>query len=357
MSSERFGEIRSLLHTNTPSEELWKRLTGLLWGWRNLLPQEVMAEYCNDLLEPWPDHLRVLPKAWLKAALRGEEHPLFLLCRAMFLANRHIDLGKLESLLGNATLERISVLDLSNNDFAKNPSTRTAWTAVLGQSKMLANLRHIGLRESYVLPETLEALASFDLRTLRSLDLTWNYRLDLLPDYLQTPLAPEQLDYLGLHHVVEEPRDYHGGPLSISPKERLTPDQLPKLLTQNRIAHLDLTGCRFHPQVFETPSILSHTRTLSITINEFDPHWIAWLRTNNLGSLETLRIMGMNYAHIGSLLESIHSRVTQDDTNLKRMTLPRAMMHYAIYKTKYEPLLSPHLKLAESQPWSVRDVF
>lgn len=345
MSHARFGEIRSMLHSQAPSKELWKTLTGLLWGWRTHLPQEAIAAYCDDLLESWPDELRVLPKSWLRAVLRGSTEPTFKLCRTVLIANRHIDMHKLDMLLSCETLNKVTTLDLSNNDFANDASSRVDWVKLLAQAPMASNLTRLLLRQAYLLPETLTALREVDLRALKELDLSGNYQIHNLSDFFRSPWAPSRLERLSLHHVIDDDiqEGKEWGDDEQFQRSRLRTSGLREVLQHTPIDHLDLAGCNMNPLPLAKGDALAQLKTLSCSITQHHEAWYALFAGEDLSALESLRITSFYRGFHVDLLEALRARVVSGDTPLRILELPQSVCVWQIFHTDYKELFEAKL--------------
>ena len=80
-----FGALRALLH-QPPSAQAWAQLCKVV---REVPPQaytDQIEPYCEAQLRGWPDRLRVTPRAWVRALMRGKGFAQIRLCRTLDLS-------------------------------------------------------------------------------------------------------------------------------------------------------------------------------------------------------------------------------------------------------------------------------
>ena len=80
---ERFGELRSVLHQAHPTQKDWTQLCRLIDEQERQIVEGSVLSYIRDLLETWPEHLRIAPVSWLEAALPDHDKPILSLARVL----------------------------------------------------------------------------------------------------------------------------------------------------------------------------------------------------------------------------------------------------------------------------------
>lgn len=80
---ERFGELRSVLHQAHPTQKDWTQLCRFIEEQERQIVEGSVLSYISDLLNAWPESLRVAPISWLEAALPDHDRPLLSLVRVL----------------------------------------------------------------------------------------------------------------------------------------------------------------------------------------------------------------------------------------------------------------------------------
>lgn len=80
---ELFGELRSVLHQARPTQKDWTQLCRLIDEQERQIIEGSVLPYIANLLDRWPDHLRVAPLAWLESALPDHDTPMLSLVRVL----------------------------------------------------------------------------------------------------------------------------------------------------------------------------------------------------------------------------------------------------------------------------------
>ena len=84
--NERFGALRAPLQ-GPPTPKRWAQVCRIVRGFAPKAFEDQVEPYAQEMLKHWPVHLRVTPRSWAKALIRGKGFPAIRLCR-------HLDLSK-----------------------------------------------------------------------------------------------------------------------------------------------------------------------------------------------------------------------------------------------------------------------
>ena len=71
MTANTLQDLRALIY-DPPTPQLWARLIGLVEGEPDESLREIAVQYVTPFLEEWPALLRLAPRLWWEAKLRGE---------------------------------------------------------------------------------------------------------------------------------------------------------------------------------------------------------------------------------------------------------------------------------------------
>lgn len=341
MSHQRFGEIRSLLHQHAPSEELWNRLTQLLWGWRDLLPEEMMASYSNGVLSDWPDALRILPKAWLRAILRGEDHALFSICRHLPLSNKQITREKLATICATGHLAPLTMLDLSSNRMATKFNDLD-WLETLSTAPFLCALTHLRLGHCWLDAAALSKLATLDMPALRLLDLSSNMRLNNLPHFFEHFSARDTIEVLELgwdltSEAANRRYDYYReGPELYS--DYLRPSHLVQAIHHlPALRELNLYRSSCGPEfIIENETLLCQLDTLHVGVEFDNEAWCQAIRESiALRELRALYLSHLSHDRMAATVDALIDMKHQQGCKLEVLGLPfYCINHLRAYPSK-----------------------
>ncbi len=340
MNDQRFGEIRSLLHSNPPSEQLWKQLTSLLWGWRNLLPAEMMASYCESHMSDWPDDLRTISKGWLKAILRGDDNPLFSLARTLHIKNKQINQDKLSTIAACRSLSKLSSIDLSSNRLVNTVDDDHLWIEDLKQAPFLDTLEHLYLHMCSLNADAIERLSEVNLQNLKSLELDYNFQIIGLLTFFKSAHAPRSLEHLSLLGNVNYPETdtHHNTGTNVDRRRHyLRPNHLEDLLESiPTLRSLDLTMCKFDPLPLARQHHLAKLQKLSISIDFSQNTWLKLIQDpSHLPELHELHIRYTGYSQLD--LDELWSVLEQriHTSELTHIALPQhALTHIKPHLTE-----------------------
>lgn len=334
MSHQRFGEIRSLLHQHEPSAELWHRLTQLLWGWRNHLPEEMMASYCNGVLSDWPDMLRTLPKAWLKAILRGENPPIASICRHVPLGNKQITPEKLASLCSASHLASITRLDLSSNRLASR-FKEIGWLDTLATAPFLCSLTHLRLGSCWLDETALARLATIEMPSLRLLDLSSNLKLSALPHFSARFFGSATIEVLELGwNLTSEAANrrydyYREGPELYT--DYLRPRHLVEALPHfPALKELNLYRSSCEPDfILDHEALFSRLDTLHIGADFANAEWVEAIEKSlALRSIRALHLSRLTSELIGPTIDALIEMKQTPGCKLSVLGLPFAGINH-----------------------------
>lgn len=203
-----FGELRSLLH-GAPSASGWRAICELVQSWPSddVQGAQQAIHYALDHLRRWPDALRVVPRAWLDAALLGQPPAYLPLATHLDAPYYGLSARDLSVLAASGALDHWRVIRLAHSPLraegawvlASAPcelvgldlsycSLGDAGAAQLARARRWDGLRELSLDRNDLGPDGLEALmlASF-IPSLESLSLASNWLTDACAAQLSTP--------------------------------------------------------------------------------------------------------------------------------------------------------------------------
>lgn len=197
-----FGDVRSLLHgahNDSTRMAAWDDLLSTVHKAHKKKPREVEEEwfpYVLSMLKTWPDELRICPRAWLNAAIRGDRVPVAmafvrgvdstrmrndrfrLMCtREEFSWVRHLTFGghllRLVSVQALRDSEPLSGLTSLHINSAKLGLMKTH---ALMKSAFRPHLKSLRLVDDWLADKDVEALLKYNIMDhIETLDLSYNH--------------------------------------------------------------------------------------------------------------------------------------------------------------------------------------
>jgi len=131
--------LRDLLFEERESPETWELLCAALDDWPTDDSLPIAFDYIQSHLDLWPDALRLAPRRWWEVVRGGGDEPRFSLARKLSLAAYGGGAKAVAALLGEPTMGRLTILDLSHNRLTAAEAVR------LARSPHLAGLKDLDL--------------------------------------------------------------------------------------------------------------------------------------------------------------------------------------------------------------------